>query len=78
VRTFPHEHAYRQLRRDGIMRVMRLLMLITALLLLCAGTSSAAAQALNPDFVWGRDYSFERLEATREVHDAQSRSAPST
>jgi pimeloyl-ACP methyl ester carboxylesterase len=35
--------------------------------------TSAGAQALQPDFVHGLDYRFERMEATRKVHDAQDR-----
>jgi len=31
----------------------------------------ASAQAVDPDFVHGRDYTFERLEATRTVHDTE-------
>src|SRR3954470_22718301 len=44
---------------------------VIALGFLIAASPLAAAQALNPEFVYGRDYTFERLEATREVHDAQ-------
>jgi pimeloyl-ACP methyl ester carboxylesterase len=31
----------------------------------------AHAQVLNPEIVYGRDYTFERMEATRTVHDAE-------
>jgi pimeloyl-ACP methyl ester carboxylesterase len=45
------------------------------LLLLCASISAEAqtpANApLNPQWVYLRDYTFERMEATREVHDAE-------
>lgn len=36
-------------------------------------TVSARGQALAPDFVHGVDYTFERMEATRAVNDAQDR-----
>lgn len=42
-------------------------------LLSAAVTTSAIGQALSPDFVHGVDYSFERMEATRVVKDAQDR-----
>ena len=44
---------------------------VIALGFLIVASRLAAAQALNPEFVYGRDYTFERMEATREVHDAQ-------
>src|SRR3954469_22661801 len=44
--------------------------LIVALLGAAWG-APAGAQALNPEFVYGRDYTFERMEATRVVKDAQ-------
>jgi len=48
------------------MRVAVFVVIATAL----AG-SCASAQALDPDFVHGRDYTFGRMEATRAVHDAE-------
>lgn len=42
-------------------------------LVAAAVTASANAQALSPDFVHGVDYSFERMEATRAVNDAEDR-----
>lgn len=30
-----------------------------------------SAQALNPEIIFGRDYTFERMEAKRKVHDAE-------
>ncbi len=45
--------------------------LTAALLITFALASTAAAQALDPQFVYGRDYTFERMEATRIVHDAE-------
>ena len=44
--------------------------LATALALLSI-PHAARAQVSNPDFVHGRDYTFERMEATRPVNDAQ-------
>src|SRR3954470_10982917 len=44
---------------------------VIALAFLIAASPLAAAQALNPEFVYGRDYTFERMEATRVVKDAQ-------
>jgi pimeloyl-ACP methyl ester carboxylesterase len=42
--------------------------------MLAVGASNrVAAQALSPDFVHGVDYSFERMEATRTVNDAEDR-----
>jgi pimeloyl-ACP methyl ester carboxylesterase len=42
----------------------------TGLLLLAASSADALAQGADPPFVHGRDYTFERMEATRVVHDA--------
>jgi pimeloyl-ACP methyl ester carboxylesterase len=42
-------------------------------LLAVAGAAPASAQAINPEFVYGRDYTFERLEATRTVQDAEDK-----
>ena len=55
-------------------RDMSRLALATALLVLGA-EGRASAQALRPDFVYGRDYTFERMEATRTVDDAQDKGA---
>jgi pimeloyl-ACP methyl ester carboxylesterase len=38
-----------------------------------AGPTYAWAQAINPPFVFGRDYTFERMVATREVDDAEDK-----
>lgn len=45
----------------------------TSVLLSIAGAASASGQAINPPFVFGRDYSFERMVATREVDDAKDK-----
>lgn len=47
--------------------------LALALLIVAAATTSAAAQALTPEFVHGVDYTFERMQATRAVDDAKDR-----
>jgi pimeloyl-ACP methyl ester carboxylesterase len=47
---------------------MRALLLVVLLVVALAGPASG--QALNPEFVYGRDYSFERMMAKRKVHDA--------
>jgi pimeloyl-ACP methyl ester carboxylesterase len=47
---------------------MRIAMAIVVVL---AGATPSAAQAINPEFVHGRDYTFERMEASRPVRDAE-------
>jgi pimeloyl-ACP methyl ester carboxylesterase len=47
--------------------------LLAGVVLACISAAPAAAQAINPEFVFGRDYTFERLEATRAVDDAQDK-----
>jgi pimeloyl-ACP methyl ester carboxylesterase len=49
----------------------RLVLLVFAV----AVSDRAFAQALSPEFVHGVDYSFERMEATRTVNDADDRGA---
>lgn len=46
-------------------------MRITPALLVLAIAARAHAQLLNPEFVYLRDYTFERDTVTREVHDAE-------
>ena len=46
---------------------------IATVLFVVAGATCASAQAINPEFVYGRDYTFERMEATRKVHDAEDK-----
>lgn len=46
---------------------------IALVLLAVAGAARASAQALDPEFVHGRDYIFERMEARRAVHDAEDK-----
>jgi pimeloyl-ACP methyl ester carboxylesterase len=48
---------------------------IAVLLFVFAGAGSVSAQALDPEFVWGRDYTFERMVASRVVNDAQDKGA---
>jgi hypothetical protein len=43
-----------------------------ALLVLLVPTG-ASAQAIDPPFVFGRDYTFEKMVATREVSDAEDK-----
>jgi pimeloyl-ACP methyl ester carboxylesterase len=52
-----------------IMRVF-----IAVVLFVVAGAAPALGQAINPEFVHGRDYTFERMEARRAVRDAQDTS----
>lgn len=47
--------------------------LITFVVLSIAAATPAAGQAINPPFAFGRDYSFERRVATREVDDAEDK-----
>ena len=44
--------------------------LLLAAVFIVAALVSASAQALNPEMIVGRDYTFERMEAKRKVHDA--------
>jgi len=44
------------------------------LILFFAGAADVSGQALNPEFVHGRDYTFERMEAKRKVSDAEDKS----
>ena len=46
---------------------------IKVILLVIASTTCASGQAINPEFVYGRDYTFERMVATRKVHDAEDK-----
>jgi len=43
---------------------------VSTILVLIAAATSTHAQAIASQFAWNRDYTFERLEATREVHDS--------
>jgi hypothetical protein len=43
---------------------------IGAVLFVAAAAAHASGQATNPEFVHGRDYTFERMVARRAVHDA--------
>jgi hypothetical protein len=43
------------------------------LVLAWTSAATASAQAVDSGFVFGRDYTFERLEATRAVDDAQDK-----
>lgn len=52
---------------------MRLVLLVVASWMLALCTRPAGAQALESDFVFGRDYTFERQVATRRLADAQDR-----
>src|ERR1043165_3135233 len=49
--------------------------LLAGLVLAWISPTPASAQAINPEVVFGRDYTFERLEATRAVDDAQDKGA---
>ncbi len=42
-------------------------------LVLLAVATPASGQALDPEFIHGRDYIFERMEARRAVHDAEDK-----
>ena len=46
---------------------------LAVLVLAWISAAPAAAQAIDSGFVFGRDYTFERLEATRTVDDAQDK-----
>ncbi|MFL6229404.1 MAG: alpha/beta hydrolase family protein [Pyrinomonadaceae bacterium] len=46
---------------------------LIATLMLVVTATALSAQALEPDFVYGRDYTFERMAATRAVHDAEDK-----
>ena len=50
---------------------MRLFLAI--LVLAWIGAAPASAQAIDSGFVFGRAYTFERMEATRAVDDAQDK-----
>ena len=47
--------------------------LIGVVLLIAVAASPASGQAINPEFVHGRDYTFERMEARRVVNDAEDK-----
>ncbi len=47
--------------------------LLAGVVLAAAGAGQLSAQAINPEFVFGRDYTFEQMEATRAVDDAQDK-----
>ena len=49
----------------------RSLRIVIAALLLMVSAARVPGQAINPEVVHGRDYTFERMEATRVVHDAE-------
>lgn len=44
------------------------------LILFVAAAADVSGQALNPEFVHGRDYTFQRMEAKRKVSDAEDKS----
>jgi pimeloyl-ACP methyl ester carboxylesterase len=46
---------------------------LIGLIFFVAAAIDVSAQAINPDFVYGRDYTFERMEAKRVVRDAEDR-----
>jgi dienelactone hydrolase len=46
---------------------------LAGVLLASTGVAQVSAQAINPEFVYGRDYTFERMEATRTVDDAEDK-----
>lgn len=46
---------------------------VAAVVLLVAVTAPASGQAINPEFVHGRDYTFERVVARRKVNDAKDK-----
>ena len=50
---------------------MRML-IVTILLILLTGLN-VSAQAVDSGFAWGRDYTFERMTATRVVNDAEDK-----
>jgi dienelactone hydrolase len=43
------------------------------IVLLLATAAAVSAQAIEREFVWGRDYTFERMEATRVVDDKEDK-----
>src|SRR5215207_939331 len=45
--------------------------LITSFVFVAVTAAAASGQALNPEFIHGRDYTFERMEAKRKVRDAE-------
>jgi pimeloyl-ACP methyl ester carboxylesterase len=62
-----------QNRRLGENPTMLKRIVLVLFLLLVTGVAPAFGQAMNPDVAWGRDYSFERMVATRKVHDADDK-----
>ena len=46
---------------------------IAVVLFIVACVTCVSGQALNPEFIHGRDYTFERMEATRAVNDAEDK-----
>jgi hypothetical protein len=44
-------------------------------LLTLFATGNVCAQAVDSGFAWGRDYTFERMTATRAVNDAEDKGA---
>lgn len=44
-----------------------------ATIMLVVTATASSAQALNPEFIYGRDYTFERMVARRAVHDAEDK-----
>jgi dienelactone hydrolase len=53
---------------EHIMRV-----LISFILFVAAAAAGVSGQALDPEFIHGRDYTFERMEAKRKVRDAEDK-----
>jgi pimeloyl-ACP methyl ester carboxylesterase len=49
--------------------------LLAAVFITFAASILTSAQALNPEIIFGRDYTFERMEARRKVHDAEDHGA---
>jgi len=47
--------------------------IVLAVVLAWISAATVSAQAINPEVVFGRDYTFERMEATRAVDDAQDK-----
>ena len=51
--------------------------LLAAVFIAFAAPLLTSAQALNPEIIFGRDYTFERMQATRKVHGAVARASMS-
>jgi pimeloyl-ACP methyl ester carboxylesterase len=52
---------------------MKMRVLTNLALLVSVVPAAASAQAVDPTFVYGRDYTFEKVVATREVDDAEDK-----